>query len=205
MPGYPTDEAHAVACVRKYGTGRNAVRSCARCKWLKNKAKWMRQCCWLIESASNSWGLGCRICHGHPGHTSSWTECTVGSSGFLQVEDLKRHGQTAMHLQLSGKTKQAVPPGVVRNQDSDDVLLPTSLVPTAAQIRLSIEVARCPFGGQGAEFQRKAELGSRADPVNFPEIFNNRNVHARIIKCINAVLYFGFVGSILCSVALLCV
>ena len=194
MRTYASEDAHAASCVARHGCGKSAVKNCNRCQWMKNRPRWIRACPFLVEAPSGpTWGLGCKVCASAESSQkkgTSWTEYTVGSSpaNVLQIEDLKRHAKTALHQALMRSQGQGPGPAV----PGDGGHWPqNSLVPTAAQIRLSIEVARTPLGAQSLEYERKAMLAARSDQRNFPGSFNTRDTHSRIVKSIATVLQLG--------------
>lgn len=110
---------------------------------------------------------------------SLWALCCKGSSGKLQVCDIKRHEEC--HVDSRAKPDRAPRVGQSDHAQPPDV-------PTAAQIRLCVEVAQNTFGAQSTEFERKAQLAGRGDKANFPDTFNHRHVHARILRCLSEVL-----------------
>ena len=192
MPSwFEPDEAHAAACIRRFGNGKLAVASCNRCKWMKNRHKWCRRCPWLKEADKSlgTWGLGCTVCaqsYTAKGVASSFATFVKGQTGILQVEDLIRHSRSDVHVSAAMHKSSQV-------QDLPPTSMPEKQppYPTAAQIRLCFEVANTPLGAQSSEYERKAMLASRGDGANYPHIFNNRHTHSKIIKCAAKVLHLG--------------
>lgn len=186
-----SDGQHAQACVERFGSGRKAIKSCNQCKFLKLRHKWERRAPWLQQSAPDKmWGLGCRICNeasrssGIVSASSPWVAMTKGQSGILQIEDIVRHGECEVHL----KAAAAESSSSLEASAEDSAQGKPCDTPTAAQIRLSLEVTRCPLGGQSVEFERKCELASRSDCYNYPRAFNSRHVHCQIVECLASVL-----------------
>ena len=144
-------------------------------------------CPWLVESHApdSSWGLGCKICaSADNAPRNSLTLFTKGQNNdkVLQLEDLKRHAESDFHMARCENSNSMGRPGAVTaGQDGQ-------AVPTAAQIRLALEVARCPLGAQGCEYARRAELASRSDSGNFPHQFNDRLMHMKVLECLSKVL-----------------
>ena len=146
-------------------------------------------CPWLVESPApdSSWGLGCKICaFADNAPRNSYTTFTKGQNNdaVLQLEDLKRHAETAFHMarcENEGSNSKDRPEAVTAGQDGQ-------AVPTPAQIRLALEVARCPFGAQGCEYARRAELASRSDSGNFPHKFDDRLMHIKVLECLSTAL-----------------
>ena len=134
------------------------------------------------------WGLGCSLCASYSSSSSAssspWVTFKKGcGAGVLQVKDVADHEKSDMHLtslRRSRPTSEAEEPADALGLDVD--------VPTAALIRLSVEVASTPLGAQGLEFERKAKLAARADAANFVPCFNNRMYHGRIITALATVL-----------------
>lgn len=153
-----SERTHVIQCVRKHGT-KGAVRNCNRCKYVKNRSRWGVHCPWLVESPApdSSWGLGCKIC--------------------AFADNAPRHSfTTAFQMARCENSNSADQPEVTAGQDGQ-------AVPTPAQIRLALEVARCPLGAQGCEYARRAELASRSDSGNFPHQFNDRLLHIKVLDC----------------------
>ena len=63
-----------------------------------------------------------------------------------------------------------------------------SATPTAAQIRLAVEVLRRPRSGQTVEFESKAKLSARSDPRNFPIAHSTTNEFGRITEAMARTL-----------------
>ena len=180
------DGAHALRCQQRHGSVRKAVKSCNRCLFFKHRAKWCAQFTWLEESCQTEvWGLACKVCRqrGDPSSSSSpWVTARKGCQGKLQVVEFRRHAESDNHLgQLAASA-----PG-----PSDSSPAPKGTkqdVPTPAQVRLAVEVAKNVFGAQGTEYERRAQLAGRSDFVNFPSQFNNRHVHGRLLRCLSEIL-----------------
>ena len=178
--------AHVMACIRRHGA-RGAVNKCNRCKFVKHKADWQSRLPWLAEQPlrHEPWGLGCSVCSAAQGSVPScWTVFSKGQRGVLQIEDLRRHGESEAHLANSGLRREPVPDVCPKPRSKH-------AVPTAAQVRLALEVARSPLVGQGAEFERRSELASRTDRANFPDQFNHRSAHSKLIRCLALALPLG--------------
>lgn len=185
MPWFEPDEAHAAACIRRFGNGKLAVASCNRCKWIKNRHKWRRRCPWLREASTAQWGIGCSVCsQSLAARGSPFAQFSKGQTGVLQLEDLLRHASTEQHVAAMRDDSSAQ---AQEKQSSS----PGTSCPTPAQIRLCFEVCNTPLGAQASEFERKALLASRADSANFPMAFNCRSTHAKVIKCAAKVLQLG--------------
>lgn len=153
--------------------------------WIKHRPSWTQRFAWLLENpdVGADWGLGCRLCSQHSSSSSPWVTFSKGvsGSGVLQVKDFADHEQSEMHkLSLSRSRPPTSEPAALAPDDID--------VPTAALIRLSVEVAATPLGAQGLEFERKARLAARSDPANFPPAFGNRMYHGRIVTALATVL-----------------
>ena len=134
--------------------------------WIKHRPSWTQRFAWLLENpdVGADWGLGCRLCSQHSSSSSPWVTFSKGvsGSGVLQVKDFADHEQSEMHkLSLSRSRPPTSEPAALAPDDID--------VPTAALIRLSVEVAATPLGAQGLEFERKARLAARSDPANYPQ------------------------------------
>lgn len=178
------DGAHALACQQRHGKVKKAVKACDRCFFMKHRARWTRRFPWLMESPeTQGWGLGCRVCQDQKraNPDTPWIRCTKGQNGKLQAVELTRHAECQNHVKL-------VVPGDSCEGAVEEVEPKAPDVPTAAQIRLTVEVARNTFGPQNAEFERRAELAGRADGSNYPAAFNRRHVRPRLLRCLSEVL-----------------
>lgn len=187
MSWFEPDEAHAAACIRRFGNGKLAVASCNRCKWIKNRHKWCKRCPWLREASTGQWGIGCVGCSQSLGAGGSpFGRFTKGQTGVLQLEDLLRHSSSEHHIAaMKDHHSSSGQPQPQEKQPG------TSSCPTAAQIRLALEICHCPLGAQANEYQRKAELASRGDSTNYPMSFNSRATHGKLMRCAAKVLRLG--------------
>ena len=197
------DIAHQRRCVERHGSLKKAVRLCNRCFYIKNRRKWLKEFDWLVESDETEfWGLSCKYCRDY-GKTrpqdstrgavscraSVWMRCKKGADGVLQKIDLGRHAsntdfhKVAMKAFLQGQSDSVA---AAADSQSDECLFG----PTAAQIRLALEVVRTPLGAQAAEFVRRAELANRSDASNYPVAHNKAYDHERIVGCLAKVLCF---------------
>ena len=101
--------------------------------------------------------------------------------GMLQLEDLRRHGESDGHIRSLEKLGQpAASPG---GSEEDKA------VPTPAQVRLALEVLRMPSSAQGRSYEARCELAGRADCRNFPAGRSCATEHARIIRTVAEVLW----------------
>ncbi|CAE7032353.1 unnamed protein product [Symbiodinium natans] len=99
--------------------------------------------------------------------------------GMLQLEDLRRHGESDGHIRSLEKLGQpAASPG---GSEEDKA------VPTPAQVRLALEVLRMPSSAQGRSYEARCELAGRADCRNFPAGRSCATEHARIIRTVAEV------------------
>ena len=189
---------------------KEAIKKCNRCRWIRFRQKWQKKLGNSLQEAPSTqpWGLRCRDCYAAceqpESSTSSYILGTKGAkrsvvSGIewsasvvcfrtasaqvpasrfadvLQLEDLRRHQQSTMHIQALEKLNGR---GVaVEAVDAVTV----STVPTAAQVRLAVEVLQQPQAGQGASYASRCELGRRGDPSNFPWARSQATDHADII------------------------
>ena len=107
-----SDSTHQAQCARTHGSFQNAVSKCARCKWIKHKAKWLARCIfidvsgfarpWLEEQpdACKPWGLGCCLCAWavrgeRPGVqpcSFAFHSVPTDASHSINIEDVLRHG-----------------------------------------------------------------------------------------------------------------
>ncbi|CAE7238737.1 unnamed protein product [Symbiodinium sp. CCMP2592] len=104
-------------------------------------------------------------------------------SDLLQIEDLKRHAQSEMHIEALRRG-----PHAAAAADSSGMGVPDQGTPTAAQIRLAVECLRRARSGQTVEYQAKAELAGRADSRNFPLARSNGTEFSRIMAAAASVL-----------------
>ena len=195
------DSEHAKACQAKYGGPRTAVKHCNRCAWLKHRHEWQRRFSWLCESpAPQPWGVGCSICCKLVGSglCSPWVVCSKGQRGKLQVIEMQRHAESDLHVRTQCKDVETPLASVrvnTQNHDHD--------VPSAAQVRLAVEVCNCTFGAQASEFERRSQLAARGDCQNFPQEYNKKYVHTRILRCLAHALW-GAQSLRLCGRSMVC-
>ncbi|CAE7192465.1 unnamed protein product, partial [Symbiodinium natans] len=188
------------------GKAKLCIKRCNRCKYIKHAASWQKKlvystssggtATWLVESDSNKpWGLGCAVCRDacdNPAASgSAFVQMKKGAAqyevpmtrfgGMLQLEDLRRHGESDGHIRSLEKLGQpAASPG---GSEEDKA------VPTPAQVRLALEVLRMPSSAQGRSYEARCELAGRADCRNFPAGRSCATEHARIIRTVAEVLW----------------
>ncbi|CAE7337953.1 unnamed protein product, partial [Symbiodinium necroappetens] len=180
---------------------KEVVRRCNRCKFLKNKEKWLRrlvyrdgdvQNTWLCEAPmTQAWGLGCRLCRAKcatPEQSSSpFVRLTKGAvcrevpltrfGDVLQLQDLKRHEETDLHIN-----------SLVVEQPLETVSAKAdATVPTPGQVHLAIQVLREPHSGQSVGYASRSELANRSDPGNFPLGRSSPCEHAKIVSAVASV------------------
>ena len=99
----------------------------------------------------------------------------------LQLEDLRRHGQSDLHCSSLQSLCASLPTDPVQ-QKMDNT------VPTPAQVRLGVEVVLSPAAGQTSTHASKCELAGRGDPLNFPLARSGAAEHSRIIDAVAQTL-----------------
>ena len=171
------DGAHALRCQTSHGGVRAAVKACNRCFYLKHRAAYARRFPWLGETPPAScWGLRCSHCQVDLYRNVTSSDLTSRSQTKMQAIDFVRHEERSRHIQASSEPQVA---GHAPDSTGTDV-------PTPAQVRLAVEVARS-FGG-AQDYQRRAQLPGRSDHVNFPPAFNGAASFGRIIELLAGLL-----------------
>ena len=100
----------------------------------------------------------------------------------LQLEDLKRHSRSELHLDALRQGPHA------SRQPAETDMPQDGGTPTPAQIRLALECCRRPRSGQTVEYEAKAKLASRADARNFPIARSTTTEFSRIMQAMAAAL-----------------